>query len=223
MFYEYLRDIDPHQRFIYIIGIICSILFFRRLALSTHIIVGFVVGICVILYFNEKDRVTNSNFLIKMKSILAQPCLKPHLYKDLYRDSELVIFLDYYKEYYFYNPDAYNTIVRHINDFLIMSTDVNVSDNYHSDYEILRELKLSILNIFHSFVYRIPHAAATNDKYQKGLIRLEKLLNYHIDKAHRVVVNRDQKSGISINSRFPHRNHPKHYDARWHDRFEYFQ
>lgn len=221
MFYEYIRTIDPLNQFIYIVAIIISILFFKRLALSSHIILGIIVGVLAIYYFNGKTQATNANFIMQMKQILSMPILKPHLYKDLYRDSELVIFLDNYKEYHSYNPDGYNMLVRNVNDFLITANTVQLSSEFQADYEILRDTKVKILNIFHSFIYRLPHSSATLEKYQRGLNKLESLLNYHIDNAHRTVILRGQAEGISIKSRFPHRNHPKHYDATWNDRFDY--
>lgn len=206
----------------YVIAILCSMLFFNRLALSPNLIVGLIVGILLVYYFNGKTKATHNSFIAGMKEILSSPILKPHLYKDLYRDSELVIFLDTYKEYHGYNPDAYNTLVRNINDYLIVGTNIEISSYYHKDYEILRDIKVNILNTFHSFIYRITHSAATMKKYQDGMTTLEKLLNYHIDKAHRTSTLRDQDAGVSTRSHFPHRNHPKHYDVSWNDRFEYF-
>jgi hypothetical protein len=222
MIYEYLKGIDHVNRFTYIAIVIGFIVFFKRLELSSHIIFGLIIGIITVWYFNEKTNVTNTGFIAQMRKILATPALKPHLYKNLYKDSELVILLDDYKEYHYYNPATYQTVVQGIDQFLGLTDMIQHSTEYQNDYELLRELKIGLLNKFHEFIYRVPNAQAALAKYQNGLLRLEKHLNYHIDKAHRTVSQRDQEEGISIKSKFPHRNHPRHYDASWKDRHEYF-
>jgi hypothetical protein len=222
MIYEYIKDIDVTDRFVYIAIIIVSMVFATRLPMSAHGIIGAVIGIFIVFYFNEKRDNAGDTFISSMKKILQSDIMKPTQNKYLSTDSELLIFLDSYREYYQYNPSLWNSMVKQINNFLKLSRDIEIGvNNYNMDYDVLREIKVKILNLYHSFIHKIPHTESSSSKYHKGIDRLQDLLNMTIDKIHRLVVGYNNKT-IDTATTFHYRNHPPGRDVRNNPHYHFF-
>lgn len=208
MIYEYIRDIDLTDRFIYITVIIGTILLLSRVNITGHLILGLIIGTILVYYINEKNVHTGNTFLQSMKTILGSDRMKPHQNKHLAKNSELVLFLDGHKEYYTYNPKLWNDLVRHINNFLHIMHDIELGvEWFNLDYDTMKNLKGKILNTFHSFVHRVPHTPHSNDKFHLGMERLETLLNHDIDEIHTNVTLRNSQS-INNMTKFHYKNHP---------------
>ena len=115
MIYDYITNIDATDRFIYVVVIIISVLFTTRLPLSSHGIIGAVLGVVLVFYLNEKRDNAGETFLVALKKILSSDIMNPTHNTYLPFDSEILIFLDGYREYYQYNPALWNTFVKEIN------------------------------------------------------------------------------------------------------------
>ena len=223
MIYDYIYDIEKTDLFLYGGGLLFITLLIRRINLSSNTIFGLICGIIVIYYINDKKIATNGGFIQKMNTILKSPLLKADKNKYLYRDSELVDFLDNYLEYHQYNPDIYNSFISHINTLLMLINDLDKGDqNYNNDYETILELRYKILNTFHSFIHKIPHTPASNDKFHIGANRLQVLLNKHIDKVHLSVVKLNGMKDIDTDTKFPYRNQPEPRDHNYEPQYHFF-
>ncbi len=223
MIYDYIYDIGKTDLFLDICGLLGVTLLVRRINFTNGTIFGLLCGIILIYYINDKKIATDGGFIQRMDTILKSPILKPEKNKYLYRDSELLDFLDSYREYYQYNPDLYNSLVSHINTLLMLLDDLNIGDqHYNNDYETMRELRYKILNIFHAFIHKIPHTPSSNDKFHIGMGKLQDLLNKHIDKAHLTVVKLNGMKDIDIDTKFPHRNQPEPRDHKYEPHYQFF-
>jgi hypothetical protein len=221
MIYNYITHIDVTDRFIYVVIITVIILLFSRIPISPYLIVGTIVGIIVVYYIHDKKIYTGNTFLASMKNILNSDLMKPKSNRSLYKDSELVAFLDNRREYYNYNPNTWNQLVKHINEFLRLQSDIEIGVvRFNMDYETLVNLKGKILNSYHAFIYTVPHTPNSIDKFHIGMRHLQKLLNRNIDITHKKVAL-DNSKDINIDTKFHYKNHPHPQDE--HDtQYNYF-
>lgn len=217
--YTYLRDINSTDLFLYITLILVCSVAYRRITLGPHTIVGLLCGLALVYYLNERKTQSNGDFVKKMHAILALRVLRADKNTYLSRDTEMLLFLDNYKEYYDYNPMAFSQMVTQVNGMFRLLEDLTLGvQDYNLDYDVIRSQRTEILNTYHSFIHTLPHAPYSIEKYHQGLARLESLVNGYVDEAHRIVV-RNNRGNVSVSTKFPYRNHPKwngkvdhHYD-----------
>jgi hypothetical protein len=223
MIYNYIYNIEKTDMFLYVCGILFTTLLVRRMNFSYGTVLGLVCGLILVYYINDKRIATNGGFIQRMDEILRSPTLKTDKNRNLYLDSQLLDFLDNYKEYYQYNSDLYNSLVSHIDTLLGLLNNLSIGDKqYNNNYETMRELKYKILNIFHSFIHRIPHTPSSNDKFHIGINELQSLVNKHIDKAHLQVVRLNGSKEIDNETKFPYRNGPEPRDQMHEPHYHFF-
>ncbi len=173
----------------------------NRVQPSLYTIIGIVASLALIFYLNSKTDFLLNKFINEMTTILDNPVFRK--YKHLYKDSELLTFLDAIKVYQTDNPAGYHELVKHIDNFISLSH--TWDSEYNENYDLLKMNKIKILNIFHGFIFTTPHMNYRLKIYYAKLAELEKLLNYHIDKMHTRVVLKNSHE-ITIRSKFPRRN-----------------
>lgn len=211
--YTYISHIDNTTRFLYVVLGLCIIILAHRLSITANTIIGVLVAVLVAYYLNEKDLSLGSNYLNAMHQILADPLFKNSRY--LYRDSEIVIFLDKYRHFNNYNRPQFSKMVKHIDNFLRIGKELDttpVPENFNLDFETMQSERLKIMNAYHSFIYRLPHTPASIEQYQKGMQRLEGLLDSNLKYARRSIIKYNKEKGIYISSRFPYKGHPAGVD-----------
>lgn len=223
MIYEYIRDIDLTDRFIYVTLIIGTVMFMSRINITGHLVVGLIIGIIMVYYLNEKNVHTGNTFVQSMQNIISSERMKPHRNKHLAKNSELVLFLDSHKEYYAYNPKLWNDLVRHVNNFLHVMHDIELGvEQFNLDYDTMKSLKGKILNTYHAFVHTVPHTPHSNNKFHLGMERLELLLNRDIDEVHTKVTLKNSQS-INNMTKFHYKNHPGANDKMTNLRYHFFE
>ena len=131
------------------------------------------------------------------------------------------MFLDRYKEYNDYNPSAYRSLCKLVNNFQRLSRDIQISPAGNT-YDVLKDTKTKILNTYHSFVYSVPHTEVTVNKFHMGMDELDKLLGEDIDVAHGTVVTSASKEEITTHTKFHYKNELPGVDARNASNFYYF-
>lgn len=221
MIYEYIRNIDATDKFIYIVVIIASIVFSTRLPMTPYGIVGAISGILLVYYFNEHREYLGASFIASMKVILNSDVMDYKNNPYLPNNSELLIFLDNHREYYQYNPTQWNSIIRHINNFLKLTYDIEHGTTRRNlDYDVLKETKIKVLNTYQSFIHRIPHTEESSNKFHEGMDLLQNILNTSIDNTHRIVIMNNKD--ITINSAFHYKNHPGGRDLKANMHYSFF-
>lgn len=216
MFYEYIKEIDNTDKFIYISIIVTGIFIATRLGLNGMItgpgLMGLVCSVILVYYINEKREHRGDTFIKEMTKVLDSEIMKPERNRYLGQNSELVIFLDDHREYYQYNPALWRQFVRSIDNFLHVISDIQIGTlKYNLDYDQLKELKKKILNHYHSFIHKVPHIESSNNKFHEGIARLQKILNTEIDLIHRLVVSKNSEE-INTSTAFHYKNHPVGYE-----------
>lgn len=211
MIYQYIKNIDRTDAFIYVSVVMFIVVFFSRIMIQPYLIVGTIVGLIVVYYLNDKRVSTGQEFITGIQNILENPNMFYKTNPYLSTNSEFVLFLDTMIEYHDYNPMLWKSLVNNINNFLHIQDDIRLGTHeYSKDYELLKALKLKVINVYHSFIYKIPHTDTSNTKFHLGLDKLEILLNTELDTIHRIVVQRSSK-GIDNNTIFHYKNHPVPY------------
>ena len=212
-----LKDIDKTDLFIYAVILIFTVVLVTRVNPSSTVIVGVVTGIIVIYLLHDKQITEQSNYVQRIVNILKSPRLEYEKNKYLHKDALVVEFLDTYKEYAEYNPQVYTKLTEQLDNALHISDDIERgSANYSQDFEVLLDMKPKILNTYHSFIYKIPHTHSTLHKFHKGTQTLLELLNHHLDHINRVVLRKSETDGVTVQTNFYYRAHPKPTDPDWH-------
>lgn len=212
MIYEYFKEIDITDKFKYVSMIIASILLFSRIPVSGTNIIGLIIGICLVIYINDKRKQEGDTFLSAMNMLLSSPLMKPQYNRDLPRNSEFVIFIGSHQEYYHYNPMLWNQFVRLINNYLKLDHEIKLgTEHYNMDYDALKDIKRNIMNVFHAFIHKLPHTVSSNDKFHRGMARLEELLKVEVDTMHRLIAKKNSEE-INSGSVFHYKNHPRGFE-----------
>jgi hypothetical protein len=225
MIYEYFNKMDPADQFRYIVLVLGCILFMNRLRPNTYTILGMLTGVAIVLYLNSRAVSNIDGYINNMVRIMQLPLFQKR--KNLYKDSKLLQFLNEIRIYHAENPYAFTSLTALTDDFIGLSEELlSGSDReYNPKYDILKHMKIRILNIFHAFIYVTPMIESRLTFYQDSMKKLEELLNYHIDKVHTFVVNKNNQV-ITIHSKFPRRDElsgpPKDLSMSVVNRYNYF-
>ncbi len=212
--YTYIKDIDKTDLVIYIMVITAITVLITRIAPPPMVIIGIIIGIIFVYFVNDKKITEQGDYVQKIVSILKSPRLASDKNTNLYKDALIVEFLELYKEYEGYNPQLYASLTKQLDNFLKTVDDIERgSMNYNRDYDVLTDTKTKILNVYHSFIYKVPHTQATLHKFHNGTKKLLEILNDHINTTHRVVVNRSEAEGVNVHTKFHYKSHPKPVDA----------
>ena len=208
--YLYLKNIDNNEVIKYIfIAILISIVV-TRIAPSPLTILSIVCGVFVVYIINEKAVSESTIYGKIIEKMLQSPILESSKNENLQLDPEIVSFLDLHKEYFTYNHKLYNRLVKLLDNFLKLKTDIiKGSVNFHADYDTLLSLKPKILNTYHDFIYNVPHAEASLDKFHTGMKSILNILNGHLIKVNTLILDRSKMEKITTETKFHYRMHPK--------------
>jgi hypothetical protein len=229
MLYQFLSNIPRQVIFNYLMIIVIVTLVINRiwylLDTSSISLIGFIVAVIVIIYLQQRTEALNSNFVYYLDNVLSSELMQSHINTNLYRDSELVRFLDNHREYYQYNPQLYQKIVSEINHFLKLQNEFILFEKASpGDMEALSILKTQIQNSFHNFIYRLPHTQNSIVKFQEGMKWLTDSLNKHLDNTHILNNRRSRDQGIYTGTDFTYRgkNHPKVFSFEDNDKHQFW-
>jgi hypothetical protein len=221
MVYEYIKNIDNNDLFKYLVVIFGMILLLNRISPGINTIIGIITGVIFVYYMNDKHNTTGAHFISNMKNHLKGPLLNHTKY--FYIDSELIQLMVDIKEYHSYNPFVYRKLVNTIDSFLHLVSDMEKTiNNIGEQYQIITEKKHNAMNALHSMIYNIPQSEATITKYQHALLRLEELLNNHIDNVYQYMVYQYGKKPIDTNTKFIYKNHPKAVNASIDTHYDFY-
>ncbi len=215
--YKSIADIDKTDMFMYAVLIIGITVIVTRIAPSSTVLVGIVIGFIVVYYLNDKQVTIQGNYVHQIINILRAPRLQLNRNRYLYHDALIVEFLETYKEYFDYNPQAYTSLTNQIDNLLHLGDDIRRgSTNYSRDYDIMLHTKSKILNTYHSILHKIPHEHTNLHKFHKGAKTLKHLVNEHLEAANRHSLSRSAEEGINTHTMFHYKSHPKPTDPEWH-------
>ena len=177
---SYIENISDKHKFEYIVITIIVIVFIYRLDLRSSLWVGVVLALIIVYYLNEKNGQQINDEASQIWVILKGPILKDTKYFIM--DPLLVRWVNDVSEFKKYNVLVFNKMVKTLDHMLRLIHDVKRGVRYcNENLDIIRELKTSSLNQFHSLVHNISMPTLRH-KLDHNLYELGKILNDHIVK-----------------------------------------
>lgn len=153
----------------------------------------FIVIIVIIYYFYSKEQTININYKNSIK-----PSLSNEFKKDEYND--LSSFMYKIKTYYYYNPQTYEEIIKHLEIFIMLYKSVMLENEIAGQYyDLMNDRKQLILNNLRSYFVSLP---VYKDQFNcnNALDDLEKILNKYLDEVELInkknnykLIHRDSK------------------------------
>ena len=197
--YTFLTEIPPDR---YLIYLFLFFVFYNALSFlnitPTNFIV-FLVSLFLIYLYYDKDRNINLTEMqmieIKLNSIKPEP-------KYFYLDVGIIEVFSSIQGLREYNVNTYDEIIYHVDDFLKLYYEVfnNEMKSYHKTYDILKDLKLKILNDMHSLVFSLDNELLL-DKLKTSTDSLHIILNFYVNQI-KLKNNKDIKdNGITYYKR----------------------
>ena len=166
------------------------------------------VGLVLLYLYETRERSKTNNYQTKKFEQLNEPYLKQTEF--LYQDPELIEFLSSIREYRVYNPYHYLELVTKVDDLLRLERDMKIGiAQSGQQYELAEQLQEMILNLFHSFLYRLPHSPSTMDKFHTKMDELKHILQTHMTTIYRTVQYKQREEGIHRFTKWIYPNHPK--------------
>lgn len=198
-FYHYIEDISPIKLFIYLIIILSSILLMAKFPISSNHIVGIALGIVIVYYLNERDRVINVDDLkkieIQMESIVPKP-------KYFYIDANIIELIYNLLEFYDYNPTDFETMVQSIDNLLKLRLDIERGMvECEMIYDVAVDQKNKALNSIAAILISLPAQQILKEKLIAGIKILQLYLLRHLDFIKQTCENQTHNNGININTK----------------------
>lgn len=176
---SYFDEISRKDVFNYVIIILIVTLFFFRLDLNWTIWIGIVMGCIVVYYFNERNAQALNSKSDQLWTVLKSPLLKHTKY--FITDPPIIQWVDQTGELKKYNVLEFNKMINNLDRLLKLINDIKVGvAQCKETLDLIKNLKVTILNQFHSIIYKIDNADIRN-KYNKYLQQLGYLLNERHD------------------------------------------
>lgn len=192
---EIVKLIKPSSIFLYIVIFCICIIYFRNINITLGIFVGIIfASICIyVLYINETTDAFNTVQLHKTKHDNIFPASKK---LDNYTD--LTDFVFSIQDFYVYNPQAYEDMVKSLDTFLEVYEDVLIDTSLAGQYFSIAEThKETTLNNLQSIIITIPPNKKLINKLNDALKIFEELLNKYL-----LVIDMKNKEYISEHGYF---------------------
>ncbi len=182
---DYISRISPNDKFRFSVLIIAIIAFIYRLDFRASIWIGLIVGMIAVYYIHDKEAQQVNSEADELWGVLNSNLLKNTKY--FITDPQLIKFVQNVGEFKKLNVLEFNQFVRTLDQLLRCIYDMRRGvRNVKQTLDIFKDLKVSSLNQFHSFIYKINYTGL-RDKYNVYLRELGKILNDRHTRVLRIV------------------------------------
>lgn len=154
-------------------------------------LVSLIVILSIIYYFYYNERK-----VIKDYKNLLKPKISTELEKDKYND--ITNFLFKIQMYYYYNPEAYIEMTKHMDEFVILYKSVEIENNLSGKfYDLMSDKKNLILNNLRSIQIKLPVEYNIKD----ALEDLDEILNKYLDRIYYYNQKDIYENGLNFNKK----------------------
>jgi hypothetical protein len=171
--------ISNEELFKYTIIVILTIFYFSTKIIKLNILYGTLIALIIIYYlFNKnKELHDDNNKIIQEKKSIIYPESK---FMNNYDD--LVDFVYNIQDFYIYNPEVYQKMIKYIDIFLMLYEEVNVNNSIAAlNYNMMLTNKHLALDSLHSIIYKLPVNRTYTDKFNLALSELSNILNKYME------------------------------------------
>lgn len=171
--------LDEKTLFFYVIIIICIIYAFSTINITLNIIFGTIIAFYVVnfLYNDYKEKQSDENNIKKYEHELILP--KPN---KLHKYNDVIKFLFSIQDFYIYNPEAYDELVKSLYNFFNAYGE-NINNNKISgiNYELMDSYKRNAINSLHSIIYKLPNNNNYTKKLNEAIETLQNILDNYLE------------------------------------------
>jgi len=213
--YNYIQTISPNEVIIYLSIVIIVAILIIRISPTPVQIVGVLCGVGVVYFLISKRDTTSNDYTVEEEMKLLSPQLRDTNF--FYMDTDLIDLFYDLGDYQFYSNMKFKEVIKHIDNLLHLQTDIeNNVKNKKYVFDVMVEIKASILNDFHAMIYDLPPQKEITDRFQCALTKLHLLINQHLDESRIMIKKLDGSLPIDMYPpNYPSENDPmvnQHYD-----------
>lgn len=163
---SYLDRINRRDKFTYLIIILVVVLFLYRIDLTWTIWVGLIIGIMVVYYFNERSVIEVNSDADQLWAVLKSPLLNKTKY--FITDPPMIRWANDVSELKVNNILEFNKMITILDRLLKMIYDIKIGViQCKENLDLIRDLKTTSLNQFHSLIYNLGKERMAHDMRQK--------------------------------------------------------
>ncbi len=197
---DYISRISKRDKFRFLVIMIVIIAFVYRLGLSSSIWIGLIIGLIVVYYMHDQESQQVNSEADELWGVLRSNLLKQTKY--FITDPQLIKFVQDVGELKKLNVLEFNKWIKTLDQLLKCIYDMKRGiRNAGQTMDIFKDLKVSSLNQFHSFIYKINYGGI-RDKYNYYLAELGKILNDRHTKLLRILKLYNSENPVETTSRF---------------------
>lgn len=177
--FSQIDSLNNNTLFNYLFIVLGVILIINKLNLNTQSILILAYGIVLFyLLVNNKYQKNNDDIGSTEKKLDKLPVKT----KYLFRDRNLIDFLDFISDLAIFDQKSYNNLIQTIDNFMTLEQDIETGTQYcRYDLENALELKEKALNILHGMNHSIPAQKILIEKIKWCQNELERILIQHIN------------------------------------------
>jgi hypothetical protein len=178
-FFNQIDSLNNNTLFYYIILVSIFIFILKKLDLNIDTILILAYGsIFFYMLVNNKFQKNNDDLGITEKKLTNLPIETQYLF----RDKNLIDFLDFISDLAIFDSKSYNNLISTIDSILILEQDIETGTQYCKyDVENAIELKSKALNILHSISHSVPAQKILLEKIKWSQNELDRILTKHLN------------------------------------------
>lgn len=184
---------------------ILTLFVFSKLDIKLNILYGSIICALVIISINNNVIKTKEKHIDIINDKIESLIPMPQNSKDY---EEIVNYIFSIQEFYAYNPQAYEEIIKNIDIFFDCYEETNLDNSMASiRYNDMIMYKRNALNALHSIIFHIESSVTLTNKLNNSLKMLEILLNTYIDKVYRTNDLYIYSNGYNVNTKTINKSH----------------
>lgn len=176
---------------IYLAIILLIVFISKNINVNLNLIFALLLSVIAIKYYNYYINNKEQKILEEKENKLNSITPKP-----INRDEKAIDFLYYIRDFYEYNPPAFEEVVDSLDNFYKIKEIIKHNNQeVHQLYDIAEDIKINALNSLHSMIFKTPVDKNVEDKLSQSLKELEELLNNELEFMYKIYKDDIYKNG----------------------------
>ena len=184
--------------YMYVVMLILLVVYFKHMNIGTNIVVGLAIGVIAISYHSYRTK-TNTEIRAKQlddKRNTIRP--KP---EHIYKYDNMVDYLYSIQDLYAYNPPAYEEMIDHLDDFIVLYEEGKTVPAYAGrNLNEMMHFKHSAINALHSIIYNTPDSKEVVNKLNAAIDQLEILIDEYMNELYEIYNEYHKSTGLRNSS-----------------------
>jgi hypothetical protein len=198
--FVYIDEWNGNKLFTYLVILIILIFIFSKKNVTLNLIVALGVAYFIISYLNHQSKVTNDTLqdIVNIK----EDNIKPKPKKTTLKQSDIRNFLFSVQDLRVFNAQAYEEMIKKIDDFFEYYSIVFVEPSRsYIYYGLMEQAKRDALNSLTSLIFLVPEDKRVRAKLNRATNVLDKILTTYLDQISYVADEYTHKYGYNVNTK----------------------